>query len=1126
MNDILTITEHQIINISKHRDLVNKTISYEDRELLFDVVFRDNFENKKYVFENYGSNKIKATSIVGSISLKNGLIIEILPKFAKVNLNNLTIKKYRNTLINMIRVSNEKSYIIAQNQNSKNSSEDMPLINYIIELFSNELLEVLRRGIYTAYQKTVENTNRLKGRLLVTETIQNNLIDKSKIYISYNKHTTDNHLMIIFKSLVHLLLNDTNLSYNARQNFYEIYSILDNVSIINLSEKDFNNITFNRLNDKFEPLFKQAEFIYKQYMPFVSAINSSPFWSILFDMDFLFEKFLSFLFHRAKIDIIEQSQISAYQNNNHTVSIKPDFIIKQNNLLCVIDAKWKLIDDRKNLYGLTSQNFWQLHSYMNLVNPKEEINGYFIVPKNNDYIDDLLTFKSVNDSKKNINIIAIDFSLEFKDIIDNYKFSFIDNQLQINYQIPLVIEEGRIFTKLFSKKNIINNFDQLVLLGFNSALIFKIDFDSINYYDEVFYTNDHKDSLNNFIIRYLDNSNSKTLFFSSKEFVNDINLNHEIKDVFKYRIISSNGYFHLIDKRVMNRNDFFFALDFYESTINNYYKEFKINENLNKLINEFFVKKEKKSILNKIKNLKKRIKDKIKEKKKTIFQNKEDYIPIPESILNTISYDQNPKTLKNIIDNNLHRDDILIILFYRNYNDYDTKKDIQDYLISTSNINLVDYLFKSNIYDIVNAVQKSIRDLDSRKIDWLYGFSLIKNDFIYKIKEIIASYTTSQNLLQLLSTDENESKILNGICRNYNASSELLDKIVNIIIIHNYSYLAHTILKRKDLSYYSFVNILEHFNISTLYDIAKHTDYFDKKCLELIAKEFVEPEIKILNYDDFSYDKKLDFVIEAKFDRYPNDLIKKFCYEDDIDILTELIADKHSTLNIRFLLLVYIQNFKNRTFKDKELFEAVKLKNHPQLNDIVNISENYGVRGVVEYIESNFTKLDKEILLGYSMSDIQEIHSIRSKICELTLDLEIIDELSKIQNDEPLLRKIIMKARYNDQFKNIIKGYNTNYSLVILDRISKYSLYYEKNNDYCLIYLLAKDFNTSIQTKKFIFEEYAISNDDKLLAENMYHNIANTNNKELQELASEIYQLINNANNNLYTHIDIRKEIL
>ena len=93
------------------------------------------------------------------------------------------------------------------------------------------------------------------------------------------------------------------------------------------------------------------------------------------------------------------------------------------------------------------------------------------------------------------------------------------------------------------------------------------------------------------------------------------------------------------------------------------------------------------------------------------------------------------------------------------------------------------------------------------------------------------------------------------------------------------------------------------------------------------------------------------------------------------------------------------------------------------------------------------------------MSNIQEVHSIRSKICELSLDLEIIDELSKFKNDEALLRKIIMKARYNDEFKEVIKVVITLFILLLfLDRISKYSEYYDKNNEYCLIYLICQRF--------------------------------------------------------------------
>jgi len=108
MRDTLTIIEHQKIKVDETRNILENTISNEDKDLLFSIIHKDRFGKKKYVFSRNGRNGIKANSIVGSISLKNGLTVEILPKFAKGNLNEKSIKRYRKTLLSMIRVSNEK----------------------------------------------------------------------------------------------------------------------------------------------------------------------------------------------------------------------------------------------------------------------------------------------------------------------------------------------------------------------------------------------------------------------------------------------------------------------------------------------------------------------------------------------------------------------------------------------------------------------------------------------------------------------------------------------------------------------------------------------------------------------------------------------------------------------------------------------------------------------------------------------------------------------------------------------------------------------------------------------------------------------------------------------------------
>ena len=440
MKNILTIIEHEEIIVDDIRYIEKKTISKEDKELLLSMLHKDRFNKEKYVFSRKGRYGIKANSIVGSISLKNGLIIEILPKFAKNDLTNDSIKKYRKTLLNMIRVSNEKNFISSTTQSSKVSMAEMPLIHYIVELFSESLLNSLRNGVFSTYNKTIEKSSNIRGKILVSKTIQSSLIDKSKVYISYNKHSANNFLMQIFRTLSQILLNDKNLSYKAKQNLYEVYLLLDGVNIIHLKQHDFDKITFNRLNDKFEILFTQSEFIFNQYMPYSSSINSSPFWAILFDMDYLFEKFCAYLFRKSNIEIEEQSVTDCFINEQKTVRMKPDFIIQNNvnlsdsKIVNVVDAKWKLLSKKKSLYGLDAQNFWQLFSYMNLVHT-EQINGYFIIPKSNNDLDDTITFKPIKENNRSITILSIDFSLEFEDLVNKYSFEIINKELKLKTRV-------------------------------------------------------------------------------------------------------------------------------------------------------------------------------------------------------------------------------------------------------------------------------------------------------------------------------------------------------------------------------------------------------------------------------------------------------------------------------------------------------------------------------------------------------------------------------------------------------------------------------------------------------------------------------------------------------------------
>ena len=937
MKDILTVSEHQEIFVAKERNLNNNTISEEDRELLFDIVHRDRDNKNRYVVSNKGRNKLKVNSIVGSISLKTGLTIEILPKFAKNSLDEESIKKHRKMLINILRVSKEKNFISSSSQNSKVLADEMPLLHYVIELFSEELLSVLRSGVYANYNKKIENSSHIRGTILVSKTIQNNLIDKSKVYISYNQHSSNNLLMQIFRTLAKILLDDKNLSYRAKQNLHEIYLLLDSVDIIKIQKYDFKKITFNRLNDKFEILFTQAEFIFNQYMPFSSTINSTPFWSILFDMNYLFEKFCAFLFRKSNIEIEEQSIINCFKIDNNQdntmVSAKPDFIIQNNTeTINVVDAKWKMLDKEETLYGLNAQNFWQLFSYMNLINQDKEIKGYFIVPKYGNSFEDEISFIPIKEGNKSINILSVDFSLDFEELVNKYSFEMIDNELKLCEKV--VVEEPII--------------------------------EDVKIEEEEIEVEDNKIEISN-----LELDNKKEFQFNLETFIQELEKLHNKKK--------------LIKKISGRQQDNKFKHIFY---LKEKYNDFEltIKENLDKKLWNF-------------ENL--------------------DLIKIPSNI----------NKLKKVNDLSFKNNKI---------------------------VNLPNELFQLDKLEFLDLSDNNILSLPV-KIKELKN--LIELD-IYSNVGIKLSNILELKSLELIIVDNNIIK------DNIEIIKELQKNEVKIQDSN-----------KNDLT--DFIN--------SIFDVQK-----DEEDIETIINLTLE------NYEEFDDEKKLDFCIltNVDFSLLDEELVTRLCYEKNKDIPAQILYK--DTTPLKFIVLISSLYFDDKAFREKEILEKEKTLNSKQYTDLISSLNN---NTIIRYIENNFSYIDDEILFGLAMNNIPNMIRIREKISEYTDNLELLDELSKNENDCQVLYNIIMKSTQSTIVKNrVIRNKNTIYSLKTLSRIARYKQYYKKEDETCLIYKVAINYNLSEETKEYLFDTYE---DDDILLMKLDESTSYNLNSELKNKLKE-----------------------
>ena len=1083
MNDILTISEHQEILVSSKRDVQNNIISYEDRELLFDIKYTDKKDKERYIISNNGKNKIKANSIVGSISLKTGLTVEILPKFAKNDLDEEAIKKHRKMLLNILRVSNEQNFISSSSQSSKVLADEMPLLHYVIELFSAELLHTLRTGVYATYNKKVENSSHIRGNILISKSIQNNIIDKSKVYISYNKHSSNNLLMQVFRTLVKILLNDNNLSYKAKQMLHEVYLLLDGIDIIPLKQQDFKSITFNRLNDKFEILFRQAEFIFNRYMPFSSHINSTPFWAILFDMNYLFEKFCAYLFRRSGLEVEEQNMTKCFDNHKSIVSAKPDFVIKGNRnlfdteIISVVDAKWKLLSNDKSLYGLDAQNFLQLFSYMNLLNHNKALHGYFIVPKNSKDFEDEIIFTPIKEGNKSITILSIDFSLSFEELIEKYRFCLIDNELKL--KITTDEEENTDF-----KSEIINLENDLVRFKENQI-------QNKKYIDNL--------TQDKFIIDYAHFS-SLISQVSDKNFKYDKQL---LKDFCKLSKTKIKKVFDIMRENEDDAIDVDLLFETLSDTLDTsfYKKALKEKQKDKSWKNRFQLNKpdsEDHSLLNKNDSFDETkdveiendfINDiKIQEIETTEIQEVITEEPVVFNNKEVEKYYTNDyETLISLANIKNLPDEYKIILFYCEYDDIKIRNDVRDILKSNSNHEIIQ-LFETSIRDIVNLLDNDFETTFKKNQSWIRGFVYCDNNqILFKIKVIIAKNCNNNELIEKLSDEQKEKKILFSLLNNfqkneksdYVVSSDILKKIFINTIDKFECDLIIAILRRRELEFSLFKEMIERCQGKINLQKLKDNLYFDKNISNYIIENLIPIEvieeinpydfenITIEKYQGMDEDSKIKFISSYDLKLLEPDFINYIITHESIDILDELTyAD---SLPLKYLVLTYTYHTRSTQIQDN-----IKKRD----NKISEICSS-----LTHYIDNHFTGIDKEVLLGISMSQNVEFNSAREAISIKTYDVDVLNELSKHRDNDKVLKNIIFKTKINhneaeDTIKNkkafieLVKNKNTIYSLEILDRIAHYAESYEFENSFCIITQLAGNYSLTEETKEYLFEKY------------------------------------------------------
>lgn len=394
-NNIQYIANHSIENIS-------------DNILIFPNSFDESKDiNKQSTIFNLLDNKIHTNNIMGFISYNNTQI-KISSRFA-VNDNedyflHYMLMKVLN--LNIINLEHSKDY------------DDS--FDFLIYMFISFFKKALRQGLFKQYKLIKHNDSNVKGTIDINRYIKNNIPFNGKISYNTREYSYDNNITQLIRHTIeyintknrYLLSYDSEIKNYVQQIFYSTSSYEKNKRdrIINKNLKKLSHPYYY----EYEPLRKICiQILRHEKLKYGS--NDNTVYGLLFDGAWLFEEYLNTFLSKGNFIHAENRTSKNGINllNNNAWKVYPDFYKLENNNNIVLDAKYKRLDNKKNI---NRNDKHQIVSYAYTLNAKK---AGFIYPIESDNSKDDGYIENLNNKYSNINCKIYKYALKIPSAKNN-----------------------------------------------------------------------------------------------------------------------------------------------------------------------------------------------------------------------------------------------------------------------------------------------------------------------------------------------------------------------------------------------------------------------------------------------------------------------------------------------------------------------------------------------------------------------------------------------------------------------------------------------------------------------------------------------------------------------------------
>ena len=382
MNKLLEVREYDIItcnNLYKNNDKLKylpEKAFFELEQLIYSYGSSD--DNADMIdFFKVGSKKnigkvIFAGSYVGTVQLKCGYQIQVLPKIALKDSDN---ERDQTEEIFVRMLASMKDFPWKNYNDANLKIGQMSLYEIFIALYLQKVWILLRKGLKAAYIFNEDNLSYFKGKLIVSEHVRQNLFHKERMYVCFDEYKTDCPENRLIKSALLILRKLTGSSENIR-NIRRILTYFEDISPSNNYPQDFTRIRTGRDMKDYEELMRWTKVILlgKSFIPFSGSVMAR---SMLFPMERVFEsyvaKYIRIVFGESGWDVSIQDKGYYLFDNPKRFALRPDIVLSNRNYeKYVMDTKWKVLrNDPYSNYGISQADMYQMYAYSKKYMAKE-----------------------------------------------------------------------------------------------------------------------------------------------------------------------------------------------------------------------------------------------------------------------------------------------------------------------------------------------------------------------------------------------------------------------------------------------------------------------------------------------------------------------------------------------------------------------------------------------------------------------------------------------------------------------------------------------------------------------------------------------------------------------------------